>query len=140
LPPRTAARRRLRAGRRATSSGPSSCPRPGRPPARTRTRCARAAAPTRPIVGAANAFLSHVYGDPFLELVEAAAAWEARLPADAAPVFYYLDLLVVNQHGQGAAVAEEVLWREFTGSVRAIGRTLVVLSLDAAERGPLTRV
>ena len=94
----------------------------------------------RESVGRANAFLSHVYGDPFLELVEAAAAWEARLPADAAPVFYYLDLLVVNQHGQGAAVAEAVLWREFTGSVRAIGRTLVVLSLDAAERGPLTRV
>ncbi len=45
----------------------------------------------------------------------------------------------MNQHGQSAAVAPDVLWREFTGGVRAIGRTLLVLTLDASERGPLTR-
>jgi tetratricopeptide (TPR) repeat protein len=53
--------------------------------------------------------------------------------------FYYFDLLVVNQHGQTAAVAPDVLWREFTGGVRAIGRTLLVLTLDASEKGALTR-
>jgi tetratricopeptide (TPR) repeat protein len=91
------------------------------------------------VVGRANAFISHVYSERFLDVVEAIAAWEARQPADAPPVFYYFDLLVVNQHGQSAAVASDVLWREFTGSVRAIGRTLVVLTLDAARKGPLTR-
>jgi tetratricopeptide (TPR) repeat protein len=90
-------------------------------------------------VGRANAFISHVYSERFLDVVEAIAAWEARQPAGAPPVFYYFDLLVVNQHGQSAAVASDVLWREFTGSVRAIGRTLVVLTLDAARKGPLTR-
>ena len=67
---------------------------------------------------------------------EAAADPAAEAPP---PVFYYFDLLVVNQHGQSAAVAPEVLWREFTGGVRAIGRTLLVLTLDASQRGPLTR-
>jgi tetratricopeptide (TPR) repeat protein len=91
------------------------------------------------VVGRANAFVSHVYSERFLDVVEAIAAWEARQPAGAPPVFYYFDLIVVNQHGQSAAVASDVLWREFTGSVRAIGRTLVVLTLDAARKGPLTR-
>ena len=162
------------------------------------------------VVGRASAFVSHVYSYAFLDVVEAIAAWEARLLAggaaprrtlhehkleplvalrrcdlcgreedievewhscaacgydecaacfaeserlaasppeaavatvaeEAPPVFYYFDLLVVNQHGQSAAVAPEVLWREFTGGVRAIGRTLLVLTLDASQRGPLTR-
>ena len=90
-------------------------------------------------VGRASAFVSHVYSYAFLDVVEAITAWEARRPAGEPPVFYYFDLLVVNQHGQSAAVAPEVLWREFTGGVRAIGRTLLVLTLDASERGPLTR-
>ena len=80
-----------------------------------------------------------MYTDSFLDVLEAITAWEVRLPAGAPPVFYYFDLLVVNQHGQSAAVAHDVLWREFTSSVRAIGRTLVVLTLDAAKQGPLTR-
>ena len=91
------------------------------------------------VVGRANAFISHVYTYAFLDVIEAIAAWESRLPAGAPPVFYYFDLLVVNQHGQSAAVAPDILWREFTGGVRAIGRTLLVLTLDAAKQGPLTR-
>lgn len=104
-----------------------------------RARAAATGSRSDEVVGRANAFVSHVYTYNFLSVIEAIAAWEARLPAGEPRVFYYFDLLVVNQHGQSAAVAPSVLWREFTGGVRAIGRTLLVLTLDAAERGPLTR-
>jgi hypothetical protein len=52
-------------------------------------------------------------------------------------LFYYFDLLVVNQHSQGAVVAPEVLMAEFGGGVRSIGYTLLVLEWDNPL--PLTR-
>jgi hypothetical protein len=89
-------------------------------------------------VGAATAFISHVYTYQFLDVVAAIELWESRQPTG--NVFYYFDLLVVNQHGQNAAVAPDVLWCEFTGGVRAVGHTLLVLTLGAsAGKSPLTR-
>ena len=78
-------------------------------------------------VAPATAFISHAYDDEFLGAVDAIAALEAR---EGTSAFYYFDLLVVNQHGQGAVVPFEVLQDEFGGSVAAIGRTLLVLKWD----------
>jgi len=77
-----------------------------------------------PHVAPATAFISHAYDDEFLGVLDAVAALEAR---EGTSAFYYFDLLVVNQHGQGAVVPFEVLRDEFGRSVRAIGRTLLVL-------------
>ena len=94
-------------------------------------------------VSKATRFISHAYGSPFLLTVEAIEHYEAkqtRAGAEAAPppLFYYFDLLVVNQHQQTRAVAPEVLWREFSGGVRAVGSTLLVLTWDENPL-PLTR-
>jgi len=75
-------------------------------------------------VAPATAFVSHAYDDEFLGMVDAIATLEAR---EGSSAFYYFDLLVVNQHGQGAIVPFEVLRDEFGQSVRAIGRTLLYL-------------
>jgi hypothetical protein len=81
------------------------------------------------LVGPATQFLSHAYTMPFLFSVDAAAAWAARnARADGSPHFFYFDLLVVNQHGQDKGVKPEVLWEEFSGGVRSIGHTLLVLA------------
>ena len=77
-----------------------------------------------PHVAPATAFISHAYSDEFLGVLDAVAALEAR---EGTSAFYYFDLLVVNQHGQGAVVPFEVLRDEFGRSVKAIGRTLLVL-------------
>jgi hypothetical protein len=77
-----------------------------------------------PHVAPASTFISHAYKDEFLGLIDAIAALEAR---EGSSAFYYFDLLVVNQHGQGAVVPFEVLRDEFRESVRAIGRTLLYL-------------
>ena len=82
------------------------------------------AAAGSPHVAPATAFISHAYDDEFLGVLDAVAALEAR---EGTSAFYYFDLLVVNQHGQGAVVPFEVLRDEFGRSVRAIGRTLLVL-------------
>ena len=82
------------------------------------------AAAGSPHAALATAFISHAYDDEFLGVVDAVAALEAR---EGASAFYYFDLLVVNQHGQGAVVPFEALRGEFGRSVRAIGRTLLVL-------------
>ena len=87
-----------------------------------------------PHVAPATAFISHAYDDPFLGVVDAVAALEDR---EGTSSFYYFDLLVVNQHGQDATVSFEVLQREFGDSVRAIGRTLLVLRW--ANPVPLSR-
>ena len=85
-------------------------------------------------VAPATAFISHAYDDEFLGVLDAVAALEAR---EGASAFYYFDLLVVNQHGQGAVVPFEELRDEFGRSVRAIGRTLLVLRW--ADPTPLQR-
>jgi tetratricopeptide (TPR) repeat protein len=77
-----------------------------------------------PHVAPASTFISHAYDDEFLGAIDAIAALEAR---EGSSAFYYFDLLVVNQHGQGAVVPFEVLRDEFGESVRAIGRTLLYL-------------
>jgi len=81
--------------------------------------------------GRANVFISHAYDYSFIKVVDAVRAWEARQPAGSGPFFYYFDLLVVNQHGQGAVVPFEVLRDEFGGGVRGIGRTLLFLDWHA---------
>jgi tetratricopeptide (TPR) repeat protein len=81
--------------------------------------------------GRANVFISHAYDYTFIKVVEAVRAWEARQPAGSGPFFYYFDLLVVNQHGQGAVVPFEALRDEFGGGVRGIGRTLLFLDWHA---------
>lgn len=80
-------------------------------------------------IGRANVFVSHAYDYAFLRVVDALRAWEARQRAAGAPgpFFYYFDLLVVNQHGQGAVVPFEILRDEFGGGVRGVGRTLLFL-------------
>jgi tetratricopeptide (TPR) repeat protein len=95
---------------------------------------ARAAGST--CIAEATSFVSHSYEYFFLEVVEAIAAWEAKDPSRAS-TFFYFDLLVVNQHGQGAVVDFERLRDEFGGSVRAIGHTILVLKWDNPV--PLTR-
>ena len=85
-------------------------------------------------VAPATAFVSHAYDDEFLGMVDSIAALEAR---EGTSAFYYVDLLVVNQHGQDAIVPFEVLRGEFGESVRAIGRTL--LYLRWADPTPLGR-
>jgi tetratricopeptide (TPR) repeat protein len=89
-----------------------------------------------PHVREATAFVSHWYGEEFLLVVDAIAAWEGK-DATRAGTFYYFDLLTVNQHGQDAVVPFETLRHEFGESVRAIGRTLLVLRW--ANPVPLTR-
>lgn len=92
-----------------------------------------------PHVGTANKFISHVYASPFLKIVDAIGAWEARQDVDESlTYFYYFDLFVVNQHGQGAVVPFEVLRDEFGGGVRAIGHTL--LCMEWAEAAALKRM
>jgi hypothetical protein len=94
--------------------------------AHTRTSyAAQLLAAGSPHAAPATAFISHAYDDEFLGVVDAVAALEAK--EGGTPTFYYFDLLVVNQHGQGAVVPFEVLRDEFGRSVRAIGRTLLVL-------------
>lgn len=88
-------------------------------------------------VAPANVFISHAYQYNFLDVFDAMLSWEAaqRAVGDTAPgpFFYYFDLFCVNQHSQNqnAVVPFEVLRDEFGGSVRAIGRTLLVLKLGA---------
>ena len=60
-------------------------------------------------VSRATVFLSHEYGGVFLDAVDAAEAWEKRQLPEQPQFFYYFDLFVVNQHGQGAVVPFEVL-------------------------------
>lgn len=90
------------------------------------------------LVGEASAFISHAYAYPFLTVVDAVAAWEARQMSQSAPVYYYFDLFIVYQHGQSAGVAPEVLWAEFAGSVSRVGRTLLVCAWRT-EILPFTR-
>jgi len=81
-----------------------------------------------PHVAPANVFLSHAYSYPFLDVVEAVAAWEARQAETGRRFFYYFDLFSVNQHSQTSVVPFEVLRDEFAGSITAIGRVLLILS------------
>ena len=83
------------------------------------------AAAGSPHVAPATAFISHAYDDEFLGMLDAITALEAKERTRFA--FYYIDLLVVNQHGQGDVVPYEVLRDEFGHSVKAIGNTLLVL-------------
>ncbi len=93
--------------------------------AHTRTSyAAQLLAAGSPHAAPATAFISHAYDDEFLGVLDAVAALEAR---EGASAFYYFDLLVVNQHGQGAVMPFEALRDEFGRSVLAIGRTLLVL-------------
>lgn len=85
------------------------------------------------LVGAATAFLSHVYGYRFEDVLDAAHAWEQRQPAGSGPWFYYYDLAVVNQHANNGVVGFEVLRDEFGGGVAAAGRTLLVLRWEKPE-------
>ncbi len=82
------------------------------------------AAAGSPHVAPATAFISHAYDDEFLGVIDSLAALEAK---EGSSAFYYFDLLVVNQHSQSAVVPFEVLRDEFGCSVKAIGRTLLVL-------------
>jgi tetratricopeptide (TPR) repeat protein len=77
-----------------------------------------------PHVAPATAFISHAYDDQFLGMLDSVAALEAR---EGTSGFYFFDLLVLKQHGQSAVVPFEVLRDEFVRSVKAIGRTLLVL-------------
>lgn len=82
-------------------------------------------------VAPATAFISHAYDDEFLGVVDAIAALEKKegkaQENKEGKAFYYFDLLIVNQHSQGEVVPFEVLRDEFANSVRAIGRTLLIL-------------
>lgn len=84
-----------------------------------------------PFVAPATAFISHAYDDEFLGVVDAIAALEKKegkaKENKEGKAFYYFDLLIVNQHSQGEVVPFEVLRDEFANSVRAIGRTLLIL-------------
>ena len=84
-------------------------------------------------VAPATAMITHSYDDEFLGIVDAIATLEAR---EGASAFYYFDLLVVNQHGQGAVLPFQVLRDEFADLVRATGRTLLYLRwADPVPRG-----
>jgi len=89
------------------------------------------------LVGAANVFLSHTYGDCFFDVLDAARAWETAQPPGSGPFFYYFDLSVGNQHTEEEKVSFEKLRDEFGESVAAIGRTLLVLRW--AEKTALSR-
>jgi tetratricopeptide (TPR) repeat protein len=86
-----------------------------------------------PLTGPATVFLSHAYDYAFLDVVDAAAAFEAAQPPPVRGerLFFYFDLLVVDQHAQAAEVSYEDLSREFGRSARTIGRMAFVLSFDA---------
>ena len=106
--------------------------------AHTRTSyAAQLVAVGSPLVREAQVFISHAYSDVFLAVVDAVAAWEEKDAAARRGTFYYFDLLIVNQHGQDSKVPFEVLRREFGESVRAIGRTLLMLRWE--EPVPLKR-
>ena len=98
-----------------------------------------------PLVGAANAFISHAYSYAFLDVLDAVTAWAAAANANEGAAaegprtfFFYFDLLVVNQHGQGAVVTPAVLLDEFGHGVRSAGRTILLLDWRAPV--PLSRV
>lgn len=83
------------------------------------------------LVGDATVFLSHAYGYAFLDVVYAVAAWAGRNPReDGCAHFFYFDLFVVNQHGQGAVVPFETLRDEYAGGIRSIDRTLLLLDFS----------
>jgi hypothetical protein len=92
------------------------------------------AASGSPYVAPATAFISHAYDNEFLGVLDSVTALEAK---EGASAFYYFDLLVVNQHSSSAVVPFEVLRCEFGQSIRAIGRTLLVLRW--ADPTPLRR-
>ena len=77
-------------------------------------------------IGTANRFISHAYDYLFLDMLDAVMKWEAGA-SSGSPFFYYFDLLCVNQHSQDAVVPFEVLRDEFSGGVRGIGYTLLLL-------------
>lgn len=91
------------------------------------------------LVRPATVFVSHAYENSFAHLVETVRTWEAqrRARGERGPFYYYVDLLSVAQHVQGAKVPFAQLQHEFGSSVRAIGRVLLVL--DWPDRKPLTR-
>lgn len=82
-----------------------------------------------PHIGRANRFLSHVYSAPFLKSLDALEAWEEQEAAAgrSTPSFYYFDLFVVNQHGQGPVIPFAELRDEFGNGVRGVGHTLLLM-------------
>lgn len=103
-------------------------------PCTSRMRCSYAALLSMqesPEVGRANAFISHAYFYEFLDVLEAVEVWESR-QGGGGRHFYYFDLFVVNQHGQGSKVPFQVLRNEFGQGVVGAGRTLLVLDDSAS--------
>lgn len=86
----------------------------------------------------ANVFVSHAYWNSFLQMVQTLAAWEAKQPPGSGPFYYYVDLMLVNQHEQVGDVPFSVLRDEFAAGVRSAGRLLLLL--DWPHMQPLTRL
>lgn len=84
-------------------------------------------------VGLATVFVSHTYGDEFLQVFDAVSSWEARQPVAAGPFRYYIDLLAVNQFASFAVVPFDVLVEELAATLTSISRTVLVLRWNQPE-------
>lgn len=104
------------------------------------------------LIGVATVFVSHAYDAPFLDVIDAIAAWESgggdssgSAPAASAPrgvasrpPIYFVDLFVINLHGLPPLIPFDALRTDFIGGIRAINNTLLVL--DAFAPGALSRL
>ena len=93
-----------------------------------------------PYLGPPTVFVSHAYGNLFLEAVDALIVWEAearRSQTLVGPCHYYFDLLQNAQveAPEGQAIPFEALRETFASNLELVKRTLVLI--DWTSRLPL---
>ena len=90
-------------------------------------------------VGPATIFVSHAWQYKIAEqLIDAIEAYVEKNGLDEDSTYFWIDNLVVNQHDVGGTKPPDYWATTFRASVKAIGRTLLVLA-PAVKPIPLTR-
>jgi ankyrin repeat protein/tetratricopeptide (TPR) repeat protein len=89
-----------------------------------------------PDVGPATVFVSHAWGDKFLDAVDALESWQARQPAGSPAALFWLDIFVNSQHN---TQNRPFSWwsTTFLTNVGDLAHTLLVLQWEKPT--PLTR-
>jgi len=113
---------------------------------------------TSNLIGEVNVFVTHAWGSSFEETVHALQEFEAELPVEAPPVFYFIDFFAINQWaptkdldklGEIVQQAQKLLlmfspwekpatmgrsWCIFEAAHAVIGDTEIVLSMSPTEK------
>eukprot|EP00937_MAST-01D_sp_MAST-1D-sp2_P003219 g3219.t1 len=86
--------------------------------------------------GRSQYFISHSWSYRFLELLRVLENFEARLPPQEAPRYYWLDIFVMNQHSE-EQVGQDLL-QNLRRSIEAPGKLLLLLD-SWRDPAPLAR-